>query len=88
MSFGLPQDPQAVGDSTTGDLLPGHDLVGERPPKKSRQAAWREKNGLKAITVNLPAAVVDAFHDKRKKQGKDAAAVILKLIETQYLRGR
>lgn len=79
-------------DKNTGDLLPAHDLAGERLPApskgKQRLDAMRERRGLKAITVNLPAELVDAFHAKRKQQGKTANAVIEKLIKSQYLRDR
>lgn len=74
--------------TTTPDLLPDHDLAGERPPKRPRQVLWREKKGLKAITVNLPAEVWTAFHEKRQKQGKSVNEVVEHLIKTQYLRGR
>lgn len=84
---------RATNDKNTGDLLPEHDLAGERMPKPSRLDKMREKRGLKGLTVNLPAELVDAFHAKREQQGgakngKSANAVIEKLIRTQYLRGR
>lgn len=74
--------------TTTPDLLPDHDLAGERPPRRSRGDKMRAARGLKAITVNLPAELVDKFHAKRKRQVKTANAVIERLIETQYLRDR
>lgn len=75
-------------DKNTGDLLPDHDLAGERPPKRSRGDKMRAARGLKAITVNLPAELVDEFHTKRKVQVKTANEVIEHLLRTQYLRKR
>ena len=74
--------------TTTPDLLPDHDLAGERPPKKTRQTTWREKTGRKAITANLPIDVWAKFHAKRQKQGKTVNEVIEHLLNTQYLRDR
>jgi len=79
-------------DKKTSDLLPDHDLAGERPrlPSKGAQrlARMREKRGLKAITVNLPIELVEEFHAKRKEQDKSANDVIAHLLRTQYLRKR
>lgn len=87
MNFGV-RHTRAVGDSSTGDLLPNHDLVGERPPKKSRQAAWRDKRGLKAMTVNLPADVLEGFNAYLAKTGKNRNDAIAHLLRTQVLRKR
>lgn len=79
-------------DTLTGDLLPAHDLAGERPPMKSaaarRLASYRERAGLRGLTVNIPAELVDQFHAKRAEQGKTANEVIAHLLRTQYLRKR
>ena len=88
MSFGNLQTPDAVGDSTTGDLLPNHDLAGERPPKKSRGAAWREKKGLSAFTVNVSTPVKHDFDAYLKRTGKNRNEVIERLLKTQLLRAR
>jgi len=74
--------------TTTPDLLPEHDLAGERPPKKPRQATWREKRGLAAITVNLPADVKNDFDAYLAKTGKNRNEVIAHLLRTQLLRKR
>jgi hypothetical protein len=80
-------------DDKTGDLLPACDLAGERPARRSRLDKMRERRGLRGLTVNLPADLVDQFHAKREQQGgaakgKSANAIIEKLIRTQYLRDR
>ncbi|MEH6434230.1 hypothetical protein [Massilia sp. DD77] len=74
--------------TTTPDLLPDHDLAGERPPKRSRLDKMREARGLKGLTVNLPAELVDQFHAKRKARGQTANEAIAALLRTQYLRKR
>lgn len=83
---------KASTDTKTADLLPAHDLAGERPamPSKAAQrlARMRQAKGLKGLTVNIAADVVDAFHAKRKLQKKTANEVVEKLIKTQYLRDR
>jgi hypothetical protein len=82
-------------DTKTADLLPACDLAGERPAKPTqrektaaRVAKYREKNGLKAITVNLPAELVEEFHTRRKARGHSANDAIAVLLRTQYLRKR
>ena len=84
--------PNAI---TTPDLLPDHDLAGERLPKitqrektAKRVAKMRETRGLKAITVNLPAELVEQFHEKRKARGHTANEAVEILLRTQYLRKR
>jgi hypothetical protein len=83
---------KAGNDTATGDLLPAHDLAGERPAMPSsgarRLASYRDRKGLKGLTVNIPAELVDKFHAKRAEQGKTANEVIAHLLSTQYLRKR
>lgn len=79
---------RASNDKNTTDLLPGHDLAGERPPKRTRGDKMREARGLRALTVNLPAALVEEFHTKRKARGHTANEAIAALLRTQYLRKR
>jgi hypothetical protein len=74
--------------TTTPDLLPDHDLAGERPPTKTRLDKMRERRGLKGLTVNLPAELVEQFHTKRKARGQTANEAIEALLRTQYLRKR
>lgn len=86
---------KAAADKKTGDMLPDHDLAGERPRKLTqrekvavRVARMRETKGLKAITVNLPAELVEEFHARRKARGHTANEAIETLLRTQYLRKR
>lgn len=79
---------QASNDKVTADLLPNHDLAGERPPKRSRGDKMREARGLKGLTVNLPAELVEQFHTKRKARGQTANEAVETLLRTQYLRKR
>jgi hypothetical protein len=79
-------------DTKTADLLPAHDLAGERPAKpskgKRRLDAMRERRGLKGLTLNLPAELVDEFHERRKARNQTANEAVEKLLRTQYLRKR
>lgn len=80
-----------AADKKTADLLPHHDLAGERPaaPKPSeRVQAWRAKKGVKAVTLNLPADLVAALDAKAAKQGKTRTELLEPLIRTQLLRKR
>jgi hypothetical protein len=86
---------RAADDTKTADLLPACDLAGERPAKPTqrertaaRVAKYREKNGLRAITVNLPAELVEQFHARRQARGQSANDAIAGLLRTQYLRKR
>lgn len=72
----------------TGDLLPACDLAGERPAKRTRLDKMRERRGLRGLTVNLPAELVDQFHERRKARGHSANEAIANLLRTQYLRKR
>lgn len=85
-------------DTKTADLLPNHDLAGERPAKptakelaRARTARYREKHGnVKGFTVQLPVdliAKVDAYVTAKGK-GRTKSQIIQKLIETQLLRPR
>lgn len=75
-------------DTKTADLLPGHDLAGERLAPRSRLDKMRERRGLKGLTLNLPAELVDQFHERRKARGQTANDAIANLLRTQYLRKR
>lgn len=79
-------------DNKTSDLLPAHDLAGERPAApskgKKRLDAMRERRGLRGLTVNLPADLVGEFHERRKSRNQTANEAIEKLLRTQYLRKR
>lgn len=82
---------KTAADKQTGDLLPDHDLAGERPRKRSaseRTIEWRNKNNLKAITANLPGELVDEFHKRRQARGHTVSQALEALFRTQYLRKR
>jgi hypothetical protein len=75
-------------DTKTADLLPAHDLAGERPAPRSRLDKMRERRGLRGLTANLPADLVDEFHAMRQKRGHTVNKAIETLLRTQYLRKR
>jgi hypothetical protein len=83
---------RAPADTKTADLLPAHDLAGERPAApskgKKRLDAMRARRGLKGLTVNLPIELVEEFHERRKSRNQTANEAIEKLLRTQYLRKR
>lgn len=86
---------KTAADKKTGELLPDHDLAGERPRKQTqreqvavRLANMRERRGLKAITVNLPVELVEEFHARRQARGHTANQAFEILLRTQYLRKR
>lgn len=82
-------------DKKTFDLLPDCDLAGPVPPKptakemaQARAARFKEKHGVKAVTVQLPVELADRFDAWAKANGKNKSAVIAKLIASQLLRKR
>jgi hypothetical protein len=94
---------KTANDKKTPDLLPEYDLAGERPAAptsadkaRARLERYKAKHGVKAITLNLPVDLVDAFDayiaarnaklSKEKQITKNS--VIAKLISTQLLRPR
>lgn len=87
---------KAPADTKTADLLPAHDLAGERPAKPTqaekaaaRLAKMREQKRLLAFTVNIDAALkleFDAWlaaHPEKTRNG-----VIAHVLRTQILRKR
>jgi len=82
---------KTAADKKTGELLPDHDLAGERPRKPTaseRVMGWRNNKNLRALTLNLPAELVEEFHTKRRTRGHTANQAIETLLRTQYLRKR
>lgn len=82
-------------DTKTADLLPEHDLAGERPPPVNkaavRAARYRAAHGVKPMTVNIPEethARLEAWFAAGKNKGRSKSDVIARLIETQLLRPR
>ncbi len=87
---------RASDDKKTADLLPGHDLAGERPPEltraqksKIRNVRYCQANNLSAMTVYINAAVLEQFNEwLAAHPDKKRAAVVERLIKTQLLRKR
>ena len=87
---------RAPADNKTADLLPAHDLAGERPSKptaaelaRQRAAKFREKHGVKAMTVFINAEVLADFDQwLAAHPGKKRAEVVERLLKTQLLRKR
>lgn len=92
---------RANNDKKTVDLLGDTcDLAGERGPApkvgrprkyasdKERAADFRARNGLRAVTVNIPADLAERFDEWAKAKGKNKSKTIARLIETQLLRPR
>ena len=82
-------------DTVTADLLPGHDLAGERPAAPTqrektaaRVARMRAGKNLKPFTVNIDADLKDAFDEYLSRTGKSRNAVIEHVLKTQVLRKR
>lgn len=72
-------------------------IPGLKPPKANKvhadnaakQAAYRARNDLKAVTLMLPRATDEALNAWLKAHpGKGKAETVTKLIETQLLRKR
>ena len=83
-----------ANDKKTLDIC-AMDLAGPVPVKptskemaKARAAKFKEKHGVAPLTVNLPASLLNAFHDHCAAKGKSKSAVLGKLIESQLLRKR
>jgi len=85
----------AANDTKTGDLLPDHDLAGERPAKPTqaqktakRLAKMRTEKGLEAFTVNIDAGIKKQFDEYLARTGKNRSKVIEHVLKTQVLRQR
>jgi hypothetical protein len=89
-----------AADQKTGDLLPDHDLAGERPAKPTqreknavRAKRFKERHGVHPMTVQLPVDLYARFDEYVKKRAMDKpgttkSTVVVKLIESQLLRKR
>jgi hypothetical protein len=81
-------------DTVTADLpgVPPAKVRTPRPKKYAtaaeKQAAYRARKGVTAITIMLTADVADQFRTWLAAKGKQPSAVIEKLIKTQLLRPR
>ena len=86
---------KSAADNKTPDLLPGHDLAGERPAPltkadkaRARLERYKAKHGTVAATFHINAEVLAAFDALCIAKDKKKSAVIQRLIETQFLRKR
>ncbi|MYN45781.1 hypothetical protein GTP23_12060 [Pseudoduganella sp. FT93W] len=82
-------------DTITGELPGIKPLPAPRKPRAKKyatlaekQAAYRARKGVTAITVTLPDALAAEFKQWLAAKGKTASPVIEKLIQTQLLRKR
>jgi hypothetical protein len=82
-------------DTVTADLpgMPPAPAPRKPRPKKyaspaEKQAAYRARKAVTAITVELPNAVAAEFKQWLADKAKQPSAVITKLIQTQLLRKR
>lgn len=82
------------GDVTTIEL-PGIPAPRRKPGRprqyataKDRQEAYRQRKGIKLLTVELPMEVHGEFEAWLGKRGEKRGPVITRLIRTQLLRKR
>lgn len=82
-------------DQKTPDLLPEHDLAGERPrkPTKKELAAarakrFKESHGVHAVTLFLPVDLAIAFDAYCIARNLKKSDVVAKLLSSQLLRKR
>lgn len=84
---------RAYDDTKTQDILGDTcDLAGPVPAPVNkaalRAARFRERHGVRSMTVNLPAELLAEFNEWAAAKGKNKSEVIAKLIKTQLLRKR
>ncbi len=86
---------RADNDTVTADLLGDTcDLAGPIPQKPApltaaeRAARFRDKNGVRGLTLNIDKEILVAFEAYCIARSKKKGDVIAKLIETQLLRKR
>lgn len=80
-------------DSKTGELVPvkrkrGRPSTGSAMTAAERQAAYRARNGLVPVTVELPADLVEELNEYLRFKNVTRNAVFEKLLRTQLLRKR
>lgn len=73
--------------------LPGikpHRTDKKHADRAAKQAAYRERNGLQAVTLQLPRDLNERFDAWLAAKGrtKEKSALVAKAIETQILRKR
>jgi hypothetical protein len=83
-----------AADTVTAEIPGVKPLVTRKPRAKKyasaaeKQAAYRARKNLTAITIMLPDDVAVEFKEWLAAKGKQPSAVITKLIQTQLLRKR
>ncbi|SPK73202.1 conserved protein of unknown function [Cupriavidus taiwanensis] len=82
-----------ANDKVTGELVPvkrkrGRPSTGNAMTAAERQAAYRARNDLVAVTVELPRDLVDALSDYLKFKDVTRNEVFAKLLRSQLLRKR
>jgi hypothetical protein len=83
-----------AADTVTAEIPGVKPLVTRKPrPKKyasaaEKQAAYRARQNIVALTIQLPAAVAAEFKTWLEAKGKKPSPVVTKLIQTQLLRKR
>jgi len=80
-------------DNKTGELVPvkrkrGRPSTGNAMTAAERQAAYRARNGLRSVTVELPADLVDQLDEYLRFKDTTKNAVFERLLRTQLLRKR
>lgn len=82
-----------TNDRRTGELVPvkrkrGRPVSGSAMTPAERQAAYRARNGLVPVTVELPDELVDELNEYLRFKDTTRNAVFEKLLRTQLLRKR
>lgn len=82
-----------TNDKVTGELVPvkrkrGRPSTGTAMTPAERQAAYRARNALVPVTVDLPRELVDGLNDYLKFKDTSKNDVFAKLIRSQLLRKR
>jgi hypothetical protein len=101
MEYGLHTAPQAdheQGRAVYTNAQAQQTLPGIKPSRADKvhanradkQSAYRDRNGLKPVTIQLPIEVDARFTSWLASKGrtKEKSAIIARLIETQLLRKR
>lgn len=81
---------KAPTDKKTLDLLPEHDLAGERPRAptsqelaRQRVERFREKHGVKPVTLQLPAETLDLLNYMTGNTGESKSQLVARVLADQ-----
>lgn len=80
-------------DQVTGELVPvarkrGRPATGKAMSQAERQAAYRARHSLVAVSVELPADLVEGLNEYLKFKDTTKNEVFARLLRTQLLRKR